>query len=201
MDQTKPQRNARPTVKLGDINFTPVYIALLVVLISIGTYLGFGRKHVHLFFVITNATFRKKLFWFYSPVTALYFLWKKKSQKRTDLLLTGLCESGKTVIFSQLLHNEARETFTSITENVGEYTMEENGAVLRVIDSPGHERLRGRFFDQYKATVKGIIFVIDSVTVQKDVRDVAEYVAFRDCLLFYSRMFLLILNAFPKFLP
>lgn len=105
------------------------------------------------------------------------------------------------MIFSQLLHNEARETFTSITENVGEYTMEENGAVLRVIDSPGHERLRGRFFDQYKATVKGIIFVIDSVTVQKDVRDVAEYVAFRDCLLFYSRMFLLILNAFPSFLP
>lgn len=107
-------------------------------------------------------------------MTALYFLWKKKSQKRTDLLLTGLCESGKTVIFSRLLHNEARETFTSITENVGEYTMEENGSVLRVIDSPGHERLRGRFFDQYKATVKGIIFVIDSVTVQKDVRDVAE---------------------------
>lgn len=108
-------------------------------------------------------------------VIALYFLWKKKSQRRTDLLLTGLCESGKTLIFSQLLHNEARETFTSITENVGEYTMEGSGAVLRVIDSPGHERLRGRFFDLYKATVKGIVFVIDSVTVQKDIRDVAEY--------------------------
>lgn len=108
-------------------------------------------------------------------IKVLYFLWKKKSQRRTDLLLIGLCESGKTLIFSQLLFNEARETFTSITENVGEYTMEESRGVLRVIDSPGHERLRGRFFDQYKATVKGIVFVIDSVTVQKDVRDVAEY--------------------------
>lgn len=39
MDQTnKPQRNARPTVKLGDIDFTAVYIALLVVLISISMY-------------------------------------------------------------------------------------------------------------------------------------------------------------------
>lgn len=89
--------------------------------------------------------------------------------------MTGLCESGKTLIFSQLLHNEVRETFTSITENVGEYSVDGSDAVLRVIDSPGHERLRGRFFDQYKATVKGIIFVIDSVTVQKDIRDVAEY--------------------------
>lgn len=108
-------------------------------------------------------------------------MWKKKSQKRTDLLLTGLCESGKTVIFSQLLHNEFRDTFTSIAENIDEYTFEDNGAILRVIDIPGHERLRGRFYDQYKKTAKGIVFVIDSVSVQKDVRDVAEY----DYLIFF----------------
>lgn len=132
-------------------------------------------------------------------MTALYFLWKKKSQRRTDLLLTGLCESGKTLIFSQLLHNEARETFTSITTNVGDYMAEGRNAVLRVIDIPGHERLRGRFFDQYKATVKGIIFVIDSVTVQKDVRDVAEY----DTQFFYLLMLLslsMILNS-SSFFP
>lgn len=90
-------------------------------------------------------------------------------------MLTGLCESGKTLIFSQLLHNEARETFTSTAENVGEYNIEGSAATLRVIDIPGNERLRGRFFDQYKVTAKGIMFVIDSVTVQKDIRDVAEY--------------------------
>lgn len=74
------------------------------------------------------------------------------------------------------MHNELRETFTSIAENIGEYVVEGSGAVLRVIDIPGHERLRGRFFDQYKSTAKGIIFTVDSVTVQKDIRDVAEYV-------------------------
>lgn len=108
-------------------------------------------------------------------IVVIYFLWKKRSQKRTDLLLAGLCESGKTAIFSQLLHNQIRETFTSIAENIGDYTFADNGAVLRVIDIPGHERLRSRFYDQYKKSAKGIVFVVDSVTVQKDIRDVAEY--------------------------
>lgn len=73
------------------------------------------------------------------------------------------------------MHNEARETFTSIAENIGEYAIESSGSMLRIIDIPGHERLRGRFYDQYKTTTKGLIFVIDSITVQKDIRDVAEY--------------------------
>lgn len=46
---------------------------------------------------------------------------------------------------------------------------------LRIIDIPGHERLREKFFDKYKSIARGIVFVIDSVTLQKDVRDVAEY--------------------------
>lgn len=88
--------------------------------------------------------------------------------------MTGLCESGKTLIFSQLLYDEFRDTFTSISENCGNYTNDENGSAVQVVDIPGHERLRNRFFDQYKKIAKGVIFIIDSVTVQKDVRDVAE---------------------------
>lgn len=45
---------------------------------------------------------------------------------------------------------------------------------LRVVDIPGNERLRGRYLDQYKYVAKGVLFVIDSCTVQKDIRDVAE---------------------------
>lgn len=115
----------------------------------------------------------KYIQYYFLSLSVLFFLWKKKSQKRTDLLLTGLCESGKTLLFSQLLHKVVSETFTSISENIGDY-VNENGKSLRVVDVPGHERLRGRFFDQYKKTAKGIVFVVDSVTVQKDVRDVAE---------------------------
>ncbi|KAG8301046.1 hypothetical protein J6590_061473 [Homalodisca vitripennis] len=45
---------------------------------------------------------------------------------------------------------------------------------LRVIDIPGHERVRFKFFDQYKAIARGIIFVIDATTIQKEIRDAAE---------------------------
>lgn len=107
---------------------------------------------------------------------AIFFLWKKKSFKRSSVLLTGLCDSGKTILFSQLLYGELRETFTSIAENADDYTNDENGKTVSVIDIPGNERLRGRFFDQYKNTAKAIVYVIDSVAVQKDIRDVAEYV-------------------------
>ena len=39
---------------------------------------------------------------------------------------------------------------------------------------PGHERIRYSMFDKVKAQAKGIIFIIDSSTIQKDIRDVAE---------------------------
>lgn len=110
----------------------------------------------------------------FQSFTVLFFLWKKKSQKRTDILLTGPCESGKTVLFSELLFGKQRETFTSIAENVGDYTDNNSGKSIRIIDIPGHERLRRRFFDQYKSSAKAIAYIVDSVTIQKDVRDVAE---------------------------
>lgn len=47
-------------------------------------------------------------------------------------------------------------------------------ASVRVVDIPGHERLRGRFFDDYKDSARGIVFVVDSTTLHKDIRDVAE---------------------------
>lgn len=71
-----------------------------------------------------------------------------------------------------MVHAIVTETFTSIAENVAEYKSDNVNA--RLVDIPGHERLRLRFFDQYKITSKGIVYVVDSVTVQKDIRDVAE---------------------------
>lgn len=46
---------------------------------------------------------------------------------------------------------------------------------LRIVDIPGHERLRHKFFDQYKPLARGVVFVVDSVSIQKDVRDAAEF--------------------------
>lgn len=38
MEHTKATKNPRPTIKLSDLNFTPVYIAILVILITIGKF-------------------------------------------------------------------------------------------------------------------------------------------------------------------
>lgn len=154
MDKVK---NRTPSVSLKDINFTPILIAVLVLFITFGKLF---KKKLNLRLKLIN------LF----PV--ILFLWKKRKTSRTDLLLTGLCDSGKTALFSQLLYSKESETFTSITENVGEYKC--NKGVLRLVDIPGHERLRIKFFDQYKSYAKAIVYVVDSVTFQKDIRDVAE---------------------------
>lgn len=111
---------------------------------------------------------------FVFPFSVFFFVWRKKSPKKTDLLVTGPCDSGKTLLFCQLLFSEHNDTFTSVKENVGDFTDEELNTPIRVVDIPGHERLRQRYFDQYKYTAKGIVFVVDSVTVQKEIRDVAE---------------------------
>jgi signal recognition particle receptor subunit beta len=100
-------------------------------------------------------------------------LWKRRKPARTDLLFTGLCDSGKTYLFTQFLFAQQKETFTSIIENVGQYVTQ-RGAAIRVVDIPGHERARHKFFDQYKLLAKGLVFMVDSVTIQKDIRDAAE---------------------------
>lgn len=76
------------------------------------------------------------------------------------------------MIFSQLLYSKHADTFTSIAENLGLHEVDNKN--FRVVDIPGHERVRGKFFDQYKSSAKGVVFVVDSVTLPKDVKDVAE---------------------------
>ncbi|XP_023298210.2 signal recognition particle receptor subunit beta [Lucilia cuprina] len=135
MDQTqKRERNGEP-IKLGELNMTPILVAMIVGFIAV----------------------------------ALFVIFRKRSSARRDFLLTGISEAGKSSIFMRILHDKFPETFTSIKENVEDYKL---GA--RLVDIPGHYRVREKCFEQYKKTAKGIIFVLDSVTIQKDIRDVAD---------------------------
>ncbi|KAH8286518.1 hypothetical protein KR054_010592 [Drosophila jambulina] len=103
---------------------------------------------------------------------AIFVILRRRSAGRKDFLLTGLSESGKSAIFMQLLHGKFPTTFTSIKENVGDYQAGSSSA--RLVDVPGHYRVRDKCFELYKHRAKGIVFVVDSVTVQKDIRDVAD---------------------------
>nr|CAG4648847.1 EOG090X0C7N [Polyphemus pediculus] len=104
----------------------------------------------------------------------LLFLWKRGKINRRSICLVGLCDAGKTLIFTQLIYDKAIETFSSMKENIGFLSISSKGS-LKLIDVPGHERVRQRFFDSHKSSARGIVFVIDSNTLMKDIRDVAEY--------------------------
>lgn len=107
-------------------------------------------------------------------VTLIIFaVWKRSRVSRKGVLLMGLSDSGKTLIYSRLLHDKFLMTHTSMKENIGEYSV--NGSILNIIDIPGHERVRYKFFDEYKLTARGIVFIVDSVTIMKDVKDAAEF--------------------------
>lgn len=84
----------------------------------------------------------------------------------------GLSESGKTAIFLRLLYNTFKSTFISINVNKGTYRT--GGLVCCIVDLPGEYRIRDKFFEQYKKTAKGIIFVVDSSTIAQNCSNVAE---------------------------
>lgn len=50
------------------------------------------------------------------------------------------------------------------------------GRKYSVVDLPGNDRLRKRFFDDYKSTAKSIIVVVDSLAFLSNVRDVADLI-------------------------
>lgn len=106
-------------------------------------------------------------------ILVLFILWRRRKSAGHIILLTGLSDSGKTLIYARLLCSKFVKTYTSIKENVGNVIVNNNS--LRIVDIPGDERLRGKYFDRYKSSVKGLVYVIDSVTIQKEIRDVAEY--------------------------
>lgn len=42
------------------------------------------------------------------------------------------------------------------------------------MDIPGHERLRYKYIDEHKAATKGVVFVVDSLAIQDELKDAAE---------------------------
>ncbi|KOX70646.1 Signal recognition particle receptor subunit beta [Melipona quadrifasciata] len=103
----------------------------------------------------------------------LFAIWNRKRSIGNNILLTGLSDAGKTLIYARLLCSKFVKTHTSVKENIGDIII--NNHSLKIVDIPGHECLRYKVFDQFKLSTKGLVYVIDSVTFQKDIRDVAEF--------------------------
>ncbi|KAG9494512.1 hypothetical protein GDO78_002042 [Eleutherodactylus coqui] len=80
----------------------------------------------------------------------IWRLLRGSQSSRRAVLLVGLCDSGKTLLFSR------HSSFT-------------------LVDVPGHESLRLQFLDQYKTSIRAMIFVVDSSAFQREVKEVAEF--------------------------
>ncbi|XP_052759971.1 signal recognition particle receptor subunit beta-like [Mya arenaria] len=100
---------------------------------------------------------------------------RQRQNKRRGVLILGNCDAGKTLLYTQLIYKKHNQTFSSISPNSGNYTVAESGKTLRLVDLPGHERIRQQMLDGHKDLARGVIFVIDSSSVQKEIKDIAEY--------------------------
>ncbi|CAG2103667.1 unnamed protein product [Medioppia subpectinata] len=104
--------------------------------------------------------------------TLIYFLFSRKSS-RNAILLVGLSDAGKTVLFTQLITKKFVSSVTSMKEMSNTLKLTSNKSI-ELIDSPGFERLRSKYWDDYKTRAKGVLFVIDSTDFASSGKDVAD---------------------------
>ncbi|RKP12300.1 signal recognition particle receptor, beta subunit [Piptocephalis cylindrospora] len=109
------------------------------------------------------------------------YLWKGPSKgKRDTVILVGPAASGKTALFSKLCLGRASATAGSMASNEGKWPRESeseesaDGSILRIVDLPGHERLRGAF-TQHVERVRAIVYVVDASTLNRQLRTSASY--------------------------
>ncbi|KAM5163723.1 signal recognition particle receptor subunit beta [Mantella aurantiaca] len=106
----------------------------------------------------------------------LWKLLRRRQISRRAILLIGLSDSGKTLLFIRLLTGKFRKTQTSITATSVVYRAKsDKGSSFTLVDIPGHESLRPQFLEQYKTAARAMVFVVDSSAFQREVKDVAEF--------------------------
>jgi len=103
----------------------------------------------------------------------LLYLYTRRRSLGRDVLICGVCDSGKTTLFSQLVSGKLVQTYTSMIHNKMALPVEGKASV-ELVDVPGHERVRGQVLETFSPSARAIIFVVDSNTVSKQIRDVAE---------------------------
>eukprot|EP00088_Acartia_fossae_P013644 TRINITY_DN17207_c0_g1_i14.p1 TRINITY_DN17207_c0_g1~~TRINITY_DN17207_c0_g1_i14.p1 ORF type:complete len:258 (-),score=63.94 TRINITY_DN17207_c0_g1_i14:327-1100(-) len=105
---------------------------------------------------------------------ALILFISKRRKFGRGILLCGVCDSGKTTLFSQLIQGKPIETYTSLQENTGILSLAGMKPV-NLVDIPGHERLRDNILAKYVGSARGIVYVVDSSVVSKQIRDITEF--------------------------
>eukprot|EP01103_Thecamoeba_quadrilineata_P002519 TRINITY_DN1246_c0_g1_i1.p1 TRINITY_DN1246_c0_g1~~TRINITY_DN1246_c0_g1_i1.p1 ORF type:complete len:250 (-),score=48.60 TRINITY_DN1246_c0_g1_i1:159-812(-) len=107
-------------------------------------------------------------------LVALFYL---RRDKRNSILIWGLPNSGKTLLYYQLRDGLFRETVSSSIANSGTFSLFDDPKMkpINIIDQPGFRQLRGQV-DSLLPSARGVIFLIDSVEFPREANDVAEYI-------------------------
>ncbi|KAH9945895.1 P-loop containing nucleoside triphosphate hydrolase protein [Epithele typhae] len=102
------------------------------------------------------------------------FARRKTSARGDALILAGCSDGGKTAILSTLVYKQTLPTHTSMHTNVAQVTLSEKNKALRLIDIPGHPRIRDQL-SEYMPHAKAIAFVVDASTISRNCPAVAEH--------------------------
>ncbi|CAH8473832.1 unnamed protein product [Schistosoma turkestanicum] len=106
-------------------------------------------------------------------VVTVVLYWFSVKRKLKNVLFVGACDAGKTTLFSSIVYGNPSSTFTSLSENVKSLQTDKKALVL--IDVPGHEKVRNEIIRKYKLDTLALVFVIDSKSIQSDIKDIAEF--------------------------
>ena len=81
-----------------------------------------------------------------------------------------------TLPYLQLCFGRVRATVSSFDKNEGPLPgLNAAGQHLRVVDWPGHVRMRHALLDTLAPRALGVVYVVDSTAIKKNPSDVAEY--------------------------
>ncbi|KAF8557282.1 hypothetical protein OG21DRAFT_1505501 [Imleria badia] len=97
----------------------------------------------------------------------------KSKSRGNALLLVGPPDSGKTAILSNLAYHQTLPSHTSLQTNSVQMTLSAT-KTLRVIDVPGHPRIRDQFREHLK-DAQAVAFVVDCSTISRNGSVVAEH--------------------------
>nr|QXF29058.1 SRb [Gefionella okellyi] len=103
---------------------------------------------------------------------------RSKAARGDAVLLAGISDAGKTVLFHRLRDNKLIESHTSQKENSGRFAVASgtDARELLFIDFPGHPRLRPELWQRIeKVQLRAVIFLVDATNVEATRKDAGEY--------------------------
>ena len=105
---------------------------------------------------------------------------RARKSRAPVVLVLGVPGAGKTALLTRLVHGAMGETHTSQAENVVADVALGAGVRATVVDTPGHQRVRGVWHQHVgrgagAAAATHIVFAVNAVDVRAEADRVAEY--------------------------